>query len=229
VRKARESWIAQLIDLSRRNNLLFYRDLQAGTLDLSTAPEEQVHALLKTAGEGEPGVSLRKLVPDPSEEIRAAARLREICARALSNLEERGLDTLFLGLGLAEWTAQDGGRPIEAPILLMPLSASPTGREGRSWTLKRTGDLRLNEVLLHALDVQHGVKLEADQLVAEVMGDDEGEVFDLEPLFSRLRGAVKDVDGFIVRHRFVVSNFHFQKLAMVKDLLSSATNSQPTQ
>ena len=30
--------IKKLIDLSRRNNLLFYMDLQAGTLDLSGAP-----------------------------------------------------------------------------------------------------------------------------------------------------------------------------------------------
>jgi hypothetical protein len=133
VDKARDSWIAQLIDLSRRNNLLFYRDLQAGTLDLSTAPEDQIHALLKTIGEADSGVSLRKLVPDPAEETRAAARLREICGRALSNLEERGLDTLFLGLGLVEWTAQDGGRPIEAPILLMPLSSVQRPRPAKSW------------------------------------------------------------------------------------------------
>jgi hypothetical protein len=46
VDKAREIWIKKLIDLSRRNNLLFYRDLQTGTLDLSEAPDLRDGGLL---------------------------------------------------------------------------------------------------------------------------------------------------------------------------------------
>src|SRR5438105_75466 len=34
VEQARREWIQRLIDLSRRNNLLYYRTLQLGTLDL---------------------------------------------------------------------------------------------------------------------------------------------------------------------------------------------------
>ena len=47
VDRAREVWIKKLIDLSRRNNLLFYRDLQTGTLDLSTAPTDAIQSLLQ--------------------------------------------------------------------------------------------------------------------------------------------------------------------------------------
>ena len=36
----------RLIDLSRRNNLLFYRDLPSGTLDLSGASPDAIQALL---------------------------------------------------------------------------------------------------------------------------------------------------------------------------------------
>ena len=35
VEAARQQWIAKLIDPSRRNNLLYFRDLKVGTLDLS--------------------------------------------------------------------------------------------------------------------------------------------------------------------------------------------------
>jgi hypothetical protein len=35
VLKARDSWVGKLIDLTRRNKLLFFRDLKTGTLDLS--------------------------------------------------------------------------------------------------------------------------------------------------------------------------------------------------
>ena len=43
------------------------------------------------------------------------------------NLEERGLDTLFLGLGMATWQPDDDGRPTDAPILLMPLCSDIDG------------------------------------------------------------------------------------------------------
>jgi very-short-patch-repair endonuclease len=84
--------------------------------------------------------------------------------------------------------------------------------------LKRSGDLKLNEVLLHALDVQHGIKLDGEQLLAEVLGDDEGEVFDLTPLFSQLTSKAKEAEGFEISRRWIISNFHFQKLAIVRDL-----------
>ena len=35
--EAREFWIGRLIDQTRRNRLLYYRDLKTGTLDLSSA------------------------------------------------------------------------------------------------------------------------------------------------------------------------------------------------
>ena len=161
---------------------------------------------------------MNKVLSAAQQQTAAAARLKEIAARAQINLEERGLDTLFLGLGIATWRPDDDGRPADAPILLMPLLATSTGRESRAWTLKRNGDVRINDVLLHALQIQHGVTLEAEALLTEVLGDDEGEDFDLEPLFERLRMAAAQVPGFAISTRYIVSNFHFQKLAIVKDL-----------
>ena len=35
VERARQQWIGKLIDLSRRNNLLYFRVLKTGTLDLT--------------------------------------------------------------------------------------------------------------------------------------------------------------------------------------------------
>ena len=218
VDRAREVWIKKLIDLSRRNNLLFYKDLQTGTLDLSGAPTEAIHSLLQSGQEGSGGVPLNKILPGAHQQASAAARLKEIASRAQMNVEERGLDTLFLGLGMATWQPEDDGRPTEAPILLMPLVATSVGRESRAWTLKRNGDVRLNDVLLHALQVQHGVTLEAEALLTEILGDDEGEDFDLAPLFDRLRSAAERVPSFAISTRYIVSNFHFQKLAIVNDL-----------
>ena len=47
VRKAQESWIGNLIDLSRRNRLLYFTDLKTGTLDLSDCDLTLLSDLLK--------------------------------------------------------------------------------------------------------------------------------------------------------------------------------------
>lgn len=55
VEAARQVWIRKLIDLSRRNSLLYYRPLKTGTLEFSSAPPERLHELL--AGESVPVAS----------------------------------------------------------------------------------------------------------------------------------------------------------------------------
>jgi very-short-patch-repair endonuclease len=218
VDKARAAWIKKLIDLSRRNNLLFYRALQTGTLDISDVSPAALSALLNSDPDSDGGVPLSRLVPEAPQQAAAAARLKEIAKRAQENLEERGLDTLFLGVGMASWQPEDGGRPGAAPVLLMPLSAMPLARESRSWVLKRNGDLRINDVLLHALEVQHGVTIDADELLSDLHPDTNDADLDLASLFNRLSDRAGEVPGFAVASSFIVSNFHFQKLAIVRDL-----------
>src|SRR5712692_9549890 len=88
VEQARTAWIKQLIDRSRHNNLLFFRPLEKGTLDLSGVDPDMLVALL-----AEKPLPLGQLLP---EEEKPRAVLREIHRRALANLEEKGLETLFL-------------------------------------------------------------------------------------------------------------------------------------
>jgi very-short-patch-repair endonuclease len=213
---ARQSWIRQLVDMSRRNNLIYFRDLKVGTLDFTSAPAEAMLDLLQS-GKSDHRVALDDLVP-AEKRTQATASLAEIAARARSNFEERGLETLFLALGLASWTAADGGRDSAAPILLMPLQVAQTSGRRGSWSLKRSGELKVNDVLVHALREEHGLAVDGDALVQAVLGDDEGEAFDLTPAFETLTAAATGVPGFAIARRWIVGNFAFQKMAIVKDL-----------
>ncbi len=217
VEAARQQWIDKLIDPSRRNNLLFFRDLKVGTLDLSSVPADAMQALLRSGSNGDEGVALSQLVRPP-DLATATASVRELARRALANFEERGLDTLFLALGLATWPLADGGRPPSAPVLLVPVRASLKGSRGSNWYLRRTGDARINDVLLHALFTQFGLSFDPDALLAAVLGDDEGEAFDLTPVFDQVRARAGGIEGFAIEPRWVLGNFSFQKMAIVRDL-----------
>ena len=64
-----------------------------------------------------------------------AAEYSGIADAVERNEEEKGIETLFLALGLASWPALDGGTPAAAPVLLVPIEIEVRGREGRSFTL----------------------------------------------------------------------------------------------
>lgn len=178
VERARQTWIRKLIDLSRRNNLLYYRPLKTGTLDLSLADATVMAALLS----GTETVPLAKLIPNGKEES-VKNQVREIARRAQANAEERGIQTLFLALGMATWPSSDGGRAADAPVLLLPLALEVKG--ARSF-IKRIGPPQINLVLLHVLETQFGAKITSEELIPHLLGDDEGEPFDPIPLYSSI-------------------------------------------
>jgi hypothetical protein len=216
VDQARQSWIRTLIDLSRRNNLLYFRPLKTGTLDLGNADQENMAALLR----GEE-VSVRRLLPAETDE--ALNKLaREIARRAMANLEEKGLQTLFVAMGKATWPATDGGRPTEAPILLVPASLETKGYGSQNFYLKRSGTVQANLVLLHVFENQFGAKLSPDELLVKVLGDDEGEPFDISPVYNEIRQKCAAVLGLEIQAFSALGNFAFQKMAMVKDLQERA-------
>jgi hypothetical protein len=76
VETARRSWIRKLIELSRRNNLLYFRPLKTGTLELTSASSERLRDLL--VGES---VSAAKLLPNLEDDLLAKI-LRDISRRA---------------------------------------------------------------------------------------------------------------------------------------------------
>src|SRR5262249_39778594 len=150
---------------------LFFRDLKVGTLDLS-ADTEVVGRLLAgetlranalafadASGEAPEGTAAPDREGAARQKVRSA--LVALQRKALSNLEEKGLETLFLALGVATWPAEDGGRPYAAPILLMPAHIEARGRAGEELRLALAGEPQLNPVLLYVLEGDHAVRIDA--------------------------------------------------------------------
>jgi Protein of unknown function (DUF4011) len=156
IKASRDAWKNRLIDLSRRNNLLFYRPLVDGTLELPISP-----MLTQFVLEGGP-IALTDLLP--GQELKAA-NIRRIARKGLENLEERGLSTLYLALGRCSWTAEDGGREPFAPVFLLPISLKSKGHDIQSTEVEIAGDPEVNPVLIHVLDEERNVAVTADDLL----------------------------------------------------------------
>ena len=208
VDSAREAWIRRLIPTTRNNNLLYFRELQTGTLNLAEADSEALSELFR----GEKLV-LSRLVP-PGYDPRAGAKLREIVRKAQSNLEEKGLQTLFVAYGMATWTIDDGGRPPEAAVVLLPITVEGKRTDSDSLRLFAEGAPQANIALLHALAEDHELEISEEELLDS---DEPGE-FDPDTVLEHLHLRANHIKGFQIQKRAVIGNFSFQKLSMVRDL-----------
>ncbi|WP_081752621.1 AAA domain-containing protein [Kallotenue papyrolyticum] len=224
-------WIRRLIDYSRANSLLFYRPLKVGTLDLTAETEAVGHLLAgdKLTVEALTSVGRYSESPDPvvvrarhEAERRQKARsaLVALQRKALSNLEEKGIETLHLAMGLATWPAADGGRPYDAPVLLLPARIEARGRAGDDLRLSVVGEPHVNPVLLYVLEEHYAIHINASVVLSECGGEDEAGQWRIDPekVFERIERATTSVPGFRITQRVIVANFQFTKMAMVEDL-----------
>jgi hypothetical protein len=219
VGRAVRTWSGELVDLGGRNTLLYYRDLKQGTLDIgpgSGASPVAVDALLSSRP-----VRLSVLFDDAA--IGAVARrARTVKAKAAENFEERGLQTLFLGWGMATWSNLRGTAVPAAPVLLRQAALAARGGAGEDFDASLPGEWEINPTLLHLLKTEHRVEADRAELL-DLFGQ-EREPPDPGSLFERLTKAAAAVPGFSVAPRIVLGNFSYAKLPMVLDL-ETATDS----
>lgn len=69
---------------------------------------------------GDTAVGPARLLPDVDAD-RLAAQVLDISRRAQANRDEPNIETLYIACGIATWKKEDGGRPAEAPIVLLPV------------------------------------------------------------------------------------------------------------
>ena len=162
LRRAAEQWKKELVDVSGRNRLLHYRHLKVGTLDLTPEESPEVNPQTLNALLAGKTVHTTKLFPGglltagSAQDIRK--RLTAIHRQARENMEEKGLDTLFMALGMASGEVESGARPT-APMILVPIAVTPDGAGRWDFSIEQAGEPHLNPVLAHVLRNQHGIDL----------------------------------------------------------------------
>lgn len=132
-----------------------------------------------------------------------------IAAKSMELSTTRGIDSVHLGIGVAEW--QYDGVDFRAPILLRPLAIR---RFGNDFELRLRGEAKLNPALADALEQQHRIVLDARGFVA--LAEKDGS-FKPNPVIDRLRGLTRHLDWFNVQPRLVVSSFADVATALVAD------------
>ncbi|MCE2845726.1 MAG: AAA domain-containing protein [Sphingobacteriales bacterium] len=214
--KNRQSWIARLIDTTRRNNLLFFApEPTERVFPLNRLGSDALERLMRFES-----LSPNKLLKEDGEK-KTLSSLKQIARRSKSNEEERSIKTLYLARGLFRWPAGDGGKDFCAPALLLALDLRKSDGAGREFKIQLEGEVELNRPLAVYWSRELGIDLSDIEPAIEALDPDavnDGWKLAVENVLETLKGKGAAVAGMQFEDGGWISNFSFQKLGLVQDL-----------
>lgn len=234
VEQARVQWMTRLTDYSRANPLLYHRPHPLDAWEVPEPHRFSLHQLI--AGVRTPVSRLSpaarlldeadevavSLDPDsvPDDAVGAVRRLETIHQRHMENVEETGIESMYLTYGVATWPASDGGLPPAAPVFMV--SVLPEASLERI-ALQRTADPELNLDLMHLLE-GWGCPPVDPSILSELTT---ANTADVGGLLDRLVDAVNAsaasvVPGFHIDQRVLIGNFCHDRVPVVRDLAALA-------
>jgi very-short-patch-repair endonuclease len=233
----------ELLDLGLRNPLLNYRVLRSRGLDIIDEKpaeifrilvrEEKRMTFLPGAPRGLNGNDDEPQLAQPEDEVEASTRhadLRlqttytsvQLQSRLLAtyhaariSIEEQGVNTLYLALGMLSWREDDiSDKFYRAPLILIPVELERSDARDR-FHLKYTGeDLGENVSLVEKLKQEFGFKK-----FPELAESDD---LDAADYFQAVSRAVLGRPGWIVETEVIALGFFsFGKFLMYRDLDSA--------
>ncbi|MGO3734175.1 MAG: AAA family ATPase [Canibacter sp.] len=209
-RAVHREWRRELATIGGRNPLLHFEDELRNRIDLSTTHPGGLAQFI--TGQK---ILLSVLIRDDLALRHARVAAGRVTDKAAEMRNVRGLETVHLGVGIANWTFE--GEKFCAPVLLRPLAIR---RFGRDYELKLKKQVTVNPDLIQALRDQFGIVVNARTLLE--LSQAEG-VFKPQPVIDRLRQMAAGVHGFSVQPRLVVSSFRGVASDMVKDAVNLDT------
>jgi len=214
-----EEWMQELVDLTRRNRLLFFTPTRSSSLQVvEPSPSEVFQRLvieekpwiLFMPREEEKEIPQRK-----SDELLCIAQapiqiaIKNLHRRSRTDFEERGVRILHVAFGMLQWKEIERGDTVRSPLILIPVE------------LKRrsaTAPFELNPVEEDAiLNPALRVRLWKDFHVELPDLPDDWEGGGIDGYIARVDSSVQS-QGWSVSYECWVGLFSFYKLPIYEDL-----------
>ena len=146
--------------------------------------------------------------------------LRRLDEQARLGIEEQGVNTLFLALGMLNYTeAETSEQVFKAPLVLLPVQLSR--KSARSGYRIRAAEEEpvVNPALAEYLRLDFGLTLPELPDSATIPDD-----YDLQTLFAAVSDTIAGRKGWSITTDVVLALFSFQKFVMYKDLEANAAS-----
>jgi very-short-patch-repair endonuclease len=229
-----QRWKERLLDIGAGNRLISFRPTKVSTVQISNPDCETLFERLVIAeralkfplleGEEKPKLfddqalmetkSPRyKVKPGDLETSKSPPDLDKSLFRlealGRASKEERGVNTLYVSLGMLEWRPLNDAGSCKAPLVLVPIELQRENRLSPYVMSPFDEDFEINPTLTYML------KQDFDLSLPDFTSEPDESSFNrfLEAVDRRVRSK-----GWRVLHEAWLAQFHFKKLAMYKDL-----------
>jgi superfamily I DNA and/or RNA helicase/very-short-patch-repair endonuclease len=229
-----EDWKSRLIDLSKKNKLLYFRRSKRGNLSITSPDGESIfkklvlrqkHLVFWLPPE-EPKLSqwigtavsppvihppADQLVSEGVDRNDLERILKNLYRRSLSDYRERGVRILHAGFGMLVWDDAITKEEVRSPLVLVPLEIS---REN----IRKPFSISVPEVEEEAiLNPALDIALKKDFKINLPSLPDDWEIGSLDQYFHDVSLKVAEL-GWRVEKTLEIGLFDFQKLVIYKDL-----------
>ena len=144
--------------------------------------------------------------------------LRRIADQARTSIEEQGVNTLFLALGMLHYKEAESSQEfLRAPLVLLPVGLTRKSARAGYTVAATDDDPIVNPALVEYLRRSFGAALPDFPDLTDLP-----EQYDLQQLFSEAAGAVAAQPGWQIKTEIHLSFFSFQKFVMFKDVEANA-------
>jgi very-short-patch-repair endonuclease len=224
-----DSWKEQLLDLTRRSNLVDFSATKSKTLPFHRADPLTVSQVLfereplyirrsDRKDEGGSPADPDTLAEDEVASIRSNGDTENSLSRIELNQKrfqrERGVDSLFLALGTLRWyDVAHSDSELRAPLFLVQvdLSEEPNRDPDRHdyEITSEDAEVRVNPALRKMLDAERGIVLPPDT------------AFDLEDIeagFAYVEEVISGFDRWYIAPEVILGIFDFSKFSLYTDL-----------
>lgn len=224
-------WRSRLLDFSRRNRLLNFKDSKQAVKLFFTALAEAEDGLESNtvytvnprpenlAEEAKAGYVQAEWKADrlhaDLDEKELKKRLLELYRAGKSDLEEGGVNTIFLAAGFLKWRDGEGARAEEyrAPLMLIPVQIERKSVQSGFRLLRGDDDTTINVTLLEMVKKDFGLAINGLNPPPE---DEYG--LDVAKILRIFREAIKSMKGWEVEEDLYLARFSFNKFVMWEDL-----------
>lgn len=139
-------------------------------------------------------------------------QLKTLYRKAKSDLDENGSSSLFIAIGFLSWSGGNHKKQL-APLVLLPLSIERKSASSSFQLELSEEEPQFNVTLVEYLRQNFNIDL---RHLINLPTDDKG--IDIPRLFTAIRKAIMDKEGWDIEEIAFISNFSFKKFVMWNDL-----------
>lgn len=220
-----DTWKKLLLDFGKRNRLVNFKETKRSNVKITTPSYRHLFDLLalqeksldfpfakkvKIDEDGEEVYDV--VVPGDIETAKSLGELQKTLKalryKAITSIEEQGINTLFLAFGLLKWTeSDDSDQILTSPLILVPVKLTIESLTSPYVLSSHEDEVVVNPTLSHKLSHDFGIHL------PEFDSSND----DIETYFQKIEKLIDTKDWSVVRD-VNLTILSFLKINMYKDL-----------